>query len=134
MKKITLSFLGVLFAFMLTATDLTGVKIYINPGHGGYNGNDRSVGTIPFPTEWTDTTGFWESSSNLTKGLELRDLLQSQNATVYMSRTDNRSGFRDNGYAGFEHIQDSSYGDRPLSVIAAEASANNVDAFLSIHS
>ena len=42
-----------------------------------------------------------------------------------MSRTDNRSGFRDNGYAGFEHIQDSSYGDRPLSVIAAEASANN---------
>lgn len=134
MKKITLSFLGVLFAFMLTAADLTGIKIYINPGHGGYNGNDRSVGTIPFPTEWTDSTGFWESSSNLTKGLELRDLLQSQNATVYMSRTDNRSGFRDNGYAGFEHIQDSSYGDRPLSVIAAEASANNVDAFLSIHS
>jgi hypothetical protein len=134
MKKIIFSLAGTLIVSMLMAADLTGVKIYINPGHGGYNGNDRSVATIPFPKTYVDSTGFWESSSNLTKGLELRDLLESSNATVYLSRTDNRSGFRDNGYSGFEHIQDSSYGDRPLSVIAAEASANNVDAFLSIHS
>lgn len=34
------------------AKDLSGVKIYINPGHGGYNmtaeKNDRNIPTIPF--------------------------------------------------------------------------------------
>jgi len=99
----------------LSAADFTGVKIYVNPGHGGWDANDRNVQTIPFAMG--DTLGFWESKSNLIKGLYLRDLLQAQGATVYMSRTLNRT-------------QD----DRSLSEIAAEANANNVDAFLSIHS
>jgi N-acetylmuramoyl-L-alanine amidase len=99
----------------LMAADFTGVKIYVNPGHGGWDSNDRNIQTIPFAMG--DTLGFWESKSNLIKGLYLRDLLQSQGATVYMSRTLNRT-------------QD----DRSLSEIAAEANANNVDAFLSIHS
>ena len=52
-----------------------------------------------------------------------------------MSREDNRSGYRDNQYLpDDQQITDTGYGDRPLSTIAEEASANNVDAFLSIHS
>lgn len=100
---------------VLSAADFNGVKIYVNPGHGGWDSNDRNIQTIPFAMG--DTLGFWESKSNLIKGLYLRELLQSQGATVYMSRTLNRT-------------QD----DRSLSEIAAEANANNVDAFLSIHS
>lgn len=105
------------FATLIFAGDLTGIKIYINPGHGGYDGDDRSVATIPFPQSYAGETGFWESTSNLTKGLKLRDLLESQNATVIMSR-----------------IANTTDDDRKLSSITAEASAANVDAYLSIHS
>lgn len=117
MKKLVSVIIIFLAVFTyINATDFTGIKIYINPGHGGYNGaNDRNVLTIPYALG--DTLGFWESASNLTKGLELRDLLQAQGATVYMSRTQNRE-------------ED----DRVLSEIAEEANANGVDAFLSIHS
>ncbi|MDR1984145.1 MAG: Ig-like domain-containing protein [Prevotellaceae bacterium] len=116
MKKILT--LLILLSVVLTssfATDLTGIKIYINPGHGGYDSNDRNVVTIPF--NLGDTLGFYESKSNLMKGLYLRDLLLAQNATIMMSRTLNRT-------------QD----DRALSSIVAEANAFAPDGFLSIHS
>ena len=103
------------FCAVIAAQDFTGVKIYLNPGHGGYDSNDRNIQTIPFAMG--DTLGFWESSSNLRKGLALRDMLQNANATVLMSRTQNTSA-----------------DDRALSEIAEEANANSVDAFLSIHS
>jgi N-acetylmuramoyl-L-alanine amidase len=100
----------------MSANDFTGKKIYLNPGHGGFNGaNDRNVATLNFALG--DTLGFWESSSNLRKGLALRDLLQASGATVIMSRVLNRD-----------------IDDRNLTEIAEEANANNVDAFVSIHS
>ncbi len=112
-------FFGIILAsFVLIsvyAVDFTGIKIYINPGHGGYDANDRNVVTIPYALG--DTLGFWESYSNLQKGLALRDLLQASGATVIISRTQNRD-----------------VDDRNLTEIAEEANANNVDAFLSIHS
>ncbi|MDR3226586.1 MAG: N-acetylmuramoyl-L-alanine amidase, partial [Prevotellaceae bacterium] len=119
MKKIILLlFLFVSFAGTIIAqTDLTGIKIYVNPGHGGYDSDDRSVATIPFPTEWQNSDGFWESKSNLMKGLYLRDLLLAANATVMMSRITNTSA-----------------DDRGLSTIVAEAHAFQPDGFLSIHS
>ena len=100
-------------------------KIYINPGHGGYNSNDRNIVTINHSAG--DHDGFWESQANLTKGLYLRDMLQTAGATVYMSRTDNRSGYRD------DKSISNTIGDRPLSTIAREASGK-ADFFLSIHS
>ncbi|MDR2125913.1 MAG: gliding motility-associated C-terminal domain-containing protein [Prevotellaceae bacterium] len=115
MKKIILFLLFILAGNFIYATDLTGVKIYVNPGHGGYDSDDRNVLTIPF--NLGDTLGFYESKSNLMKGLYLRDLLLSQNATVMISRTQNRT-------------QD----DRALSDIVAEANAFEPDGFLSIHS
>jgi N-acetylmuramoyl-L-alanine amidase len=97
-----------LVSSILFAQDFDGLKIYINPGHGGNDpSNDRYI----------PETGFWESESNLTKGLYLRDLLESLNAVVFMSRTENRE-----------------VDDLPLSQIDADANANNVDLFHSIHS
>ncbi|MBN2215529.1 MAG: Ig-like domain-containing protein [Bacteroidales bacterium] len=97
---------SVLTAYSQTI-DLTGYKIFINPGHGGYDPNDRHI----------PATGFWESEGNLVKGLFLRELLESLNAMVYMSRTANTTA-----------------DDLSLSVIDEMANAANADFFLSIHS
>ncbi|RJP61082.1 MAG: T9SS C-terminal target domain-containing protein [Ignavibacteriales bacterium] len=92
---------------IIYAQDLTGIKICLNPGHGGYDSNDRYI----------SATGFWESEGNLTKGLYLRDILQSHGATIIMSRTKNTTA-----------------DDLPLSQIVAIANSNNVDYMHSIHS
>ena len=127
MKKNLFFLLVLLTTFAVQATDLTGIKIYINPGHGGYDSNDRSVWTIPVPETWTNPDGFWESKSNLIKGLALRDMLEAVGATVIMSRVENTSGTLDNpALIGG--------GDRVHSEFAEEANANEVDHFLSIHS
>jgi len=105
MKKVLMFLL--IFSGVLLSQELNGIKLYINPGHGGFDSNDRYIAT----------TGFWESQSNLDKGLVLRDMLTKLGATVIMSRTQNRT-------------ED----DRPLSEIVADANANNVDYFHSIHS
>ncbi len=115
----------VILALLAGTMCFAGPKIYINPGHGGYNSNDRNIVTINHASG--DHDGFWESQANLTKGLYLRDMLQAAGATVYMSRTDNRSGYRDDTSIS------NTIGDRPLSTIAKEAS-NKADFFLSIHS
>ncbi len=103
-----LSTLLLLYSSLLIAQDFSGIKIYVNPGHGGNDpANDRYI----------PETGFWESEGNLTKGLYIRDLLIKHGAQVIMSRVTN-----------FEAD------DRSLSGIAAEANANNADFFHSIHS
>ena len=121
MKNYILPLLGaaMLVTPAISAKDLSGVKIYVNPGHGGYNmtqeKNDRNIPTIPF--EALDKNGFWESSCNLTKGLELERLLKNSGATVMLSRTQNRD-------------ED----DKDLSEISEEANVFGADAFISIHS
>ncbi|MDR3134122.1 MAG: N-acetylmuramoyl-L-alanine amidase [Prevotellaceae bacterium] len=119
MKKLLFTLWACVISLTLFAADLTGLKIYINPGHGGYDSDDRPIWTIPVP-EMPGTlnpAGYFESKSNLSKGLALRDMLQAAGATVFMSRTANTTA-----------------DDRNLSQIAAEANASNADAFLSIHS
>jgi len=119
-------------------TDLSGLKIYINAGHGGYNANDRSCWTIPVPETWSNPNGYWESKSNLAKALALEEMLIKSGATVIMSRRTNNSGVRDIDYypgataAELEELRNGD--DRDLSAIAEEANANDVDHFLSIHS
>lgn len=78
MKRLALLIVSILTIFTAQAIDLTGVKIYINPGHGGYDSNDRSIWTIPVPEVWTSPDGYWESKSNLVKGLALKELLEQQ--------------------------------------------------------
>lgn len=145
MKKIILSVaLMLCCGATIGAADMKGKKVYINPGHGGYwnggtieqevdangnvitprKGNDRFVATIPFPNESEE--GYWESKSNLVKGLELQRLLEAAGCEVKMSRTTNTEaddkdlkaiGLEANDYLG----------------AAAAANPNDV-AFISIHS
>ncbi len=90
-------------------------RIYINPGHGGYTGDDRNMAIYPFASG--DTLGFWESSSNLHKGLKLDTMLRTLGFQTMLSRVLNRE-------------ED----DRALSAIVAEANAWESDFMLSIHS
>ena len=109
MKKIPLLILLIALAAgpVFSQTDLSGIKIFVNPGHGGHDSDDRHI----------LATDFWESEGNLEKGLYLRQLLQAMHATVYMSRTTNNTA-----------------DDLALSTICEMANATNVDFFLSIHS
>lgn len=90
------------------------IKIYINPGHGGYTGNDRGITAYPFAAG--DTLGFWESSSNLTKGLRLDTMLRALGMQTKLSRVLNRE-------------ED----DLDLSVIVSQANTYGADFMLSIH-
>lgn len=156
MKKLLLFATCVAFSAMAMATDLSGVKIYLNPGHGGWNEmNDRHIGTIPFPTRtpdgMCDTLGFWESSSNLKVAYDLKEMLEAAGATVKMSRLTNQSGTRDDGELDWDMkrinydktgqggatktvVLDPLEGDRSLAGIAQEATTWGADFFLSIHS
>ena len=106
-------------------------RVYINPGHGSWCANCRPMATIPYPnlssTGMPDTLGFYESNTNLWKGLYLRDKLQEAGGyTVFMSRTAN-------GPAGSTSTDNNKY-NRSLSEICEEVEANNIDYFISIHS
>ena len=104
-----------IFAFGLNAQNLTGIKICINPGHGGYDSDDRNVVIAPYTSG--DPNGFWESKSNLDKGLQLRSMLEAAGATVIITRTTNTTA-----------------DDLPLTQIVAMANQSGVDFMLSIHS
>ena len=114
-QKLSIILISLLLLNTAIAQNLTGVKICINPGHGGYDADDRNVVIAPFTSG--DPNGFWESVSNLDKGLALRDMLEAAGATVIMTRVLNRT-------------QD----DLPLSQIVAMANQASVDFMLSIHS
>ena len=79
MKKLLFTFVLVFVAFAVSAQGIT--KIYINPGHGGWDSDDRYQPLPPYGkvTSNLDTLAFWESSSNLDKGLILYHMLDSLN-------------------------------------------------------
>lgn len=105
----------ILISTSAVSQNLSGVRIYINPGHGGYDSDDRNIVIAPFKSG--DPEGFWESKSNLDKGQSLKEMLDKQGATTFISRTQNRT-------------ED----DLPLSQIVRSANEANVDFMLSIHS
>ena len=90
MKKLSILLAALCLAVApAAAKGLKGKTIYVNPGHGGWTTGDRPTPTINY--EYMDTLGFFESKSNLWKGLELRKKLEEAGAKVIMSRT--RNGF-----------------------------------------
>ena len=119
-------------------------KIYINPGHGGYGSNDRNMAVYPFSSG--DKNGFWESVSNLDKGLRLDTMLRALGFQTKLSRTTNNDGGGNDATvlknwvsAGKITEEESQYmltngDDRSLSAIVAEADAYKADFMLSIHS
>lgn len=130
------------------------VRIYINPGHGSWTGNDRpcqTIGRQPYNIENVDTTGFFESNTNLHKGFALLDKLVE--AGVPFDRTKNQTNSNPDRIGAaldmsqhivMSHVKVGPYpahkGDdngaynRPLSEIREEVEANNFDVFISIHS
>ncbi len=112
MRRLALVVLAALLApsFLLAQrTDLSGLTICIDPGHGGYDpADDRHI--VPDPG-----IDFWESESNWQKALLLQTLLQEKGATVLLTRGSNNV-------------------DPALSSRVAYANANNADWFHSIHS
>ena len=106
-----------------TSTNPADYKIYINPGHGGYDSDDRLMYLYPIfigstvQPGYTREQSFWESVSNLDKGLRLDTLLRNLGFQTKMSR-----------------IHNTTEDDRSLSGISAEATNWNADFMLSIHS
>lgn len=108
MYRLKIFLLFALSTIILSAQDFTDIKICLDPGHGGYESDDRHM----------IETDFWESESNLTKAFHLRYILESHNADIILTR-DGNNGTTD---------------DPSLSQRQAVANDNNVDYFLSIHS
>ena len=87
--------------------------VYINPGHGGHDSDDRNVVIYPFAAG--DTAGYWESNSNLKKGFALNNCLRAKGYTTSMSRVANQTA-----------------NDLPLSTIVALCNSSGADIFYSI--
>lgn len=112
-KQVTL--LTIACAAVIGASAGNGLKVYINPGHGGHDSNDRNVVIEPYAQG--DPNGYWESNSNLEKGLALRDLLQAEGYKVEMSRVTNTTA-----------------DDLGLSTIVSLGNKSQADVYFSIHS
>ena len=162
MKKIFMILAAALLTVSMSAADLAGKRIYVNPGHGSWGPNDRPMATIPYPelpkTGMPDTLGFYESNTNLWKCMYLGEKLEAAGATVLYSRT--QSGpwpyeMKDGDYPDYTYNKGGSIADptigwqysdgyyahpdyekynRSLSEICREVEANNIDYFISVHS
>ena len=99
------------------------VKIYINPGHGGYESDDRLMYLYPIfvnqvvQEPYTREQSFWESVSNLDKGMRLDTMLRDLGFKTKMSRITNTGD-----------------DDKDLYDIVVEANTYGANFMLSIHS
>lgn len=91
------------------------VRVFINPGHGGHDSNDRPTPYYCIATG--DTTAYYESDSNFKKGIALKQILEGKGYDVEISRYDNKT-------------QD----DLDLFEISALSNHSGADMFLAIHS
>ncbi len=146
MKRYILLIATALMAVSISAADLTGKRIYINPGHGSFGPNDRPMATIPYPalssTGMPDTCGFYESNTDLWKCLYLGKKLEAAGATVLYSRTECgpwpyekvNGQYPDYTNENYKALPDYTKYNRNLSEICEEVDANNIDYFISVHS
>ena len=99
------------------------VKIYINPGHGGWDSDDRLMYLYPIfvgqsvQEPYTREQSFWESQSNLDKGMRLDTMLRALGFQTKMSR-----------------IKNTTADDKDLYDIVEEANTYGANFMLSIHS
>lgn len=163
MKKLILSAAVALCASSAFA-GIEDVRIYINPGHGAFDADSRPMGTVKhgannaYSDENNDTSNFFESNTNLQKGLALLGKLveygvpfdHTKNQTnsnphrvgaaldltqnIVMSRVKSGVTPAYTNYTTHTTPEETSYYDRSLSEIAAEVEFNNFDVFISIHS
>ena len=127
-------FFTILFSLLsisLVAQNMSGVRIYIDPGHGGWGPNDRGIPTPLFPNP-APFVGFWESQANLVKAFHLRDLLEPLGADIMLSRDTTFGGMLIPGAQPPNHLTPSA--GLPLATIVRQANEFNADFMLSIHS
>lgn len=90
-------------------------RVFINPGHGGHDSDDRNNVVLNYAPG--DTAGYWESNSNLSKGNSLVSILRKKGYEVATSR-----------------VQNYTNDDLDLFEIVALAANSGADLFLAIHS
>ena len=165
MKKFLCSAVAVALALGASAQKTTeDVRIYINPGHGAFDAGSRPMGTVKhgannaYNDVNNDTTNFFESNTNLQKGLAMLEKLieygvpfdrtkNQENANphrvgaaldlsqnIVMSRVKSGVAPAYLDYTTHETPAETDYYDRALSEVAAEVEFNNFDIFVSIHS
>ncbi|MBE6311222.1 MAG: hypothetical protein E7080_09260 [Bacteroidales bacterium] len=140
------------------------VRIYINPGHGAFDSGSRPMGTVKhgannaYSDANNDTANFFESNTNLQKGLAMLEKLisfgvpfdRTKNQTndnphrigaaldlsqnIVFSRVKNGAYPPYTDYDAHTTNPESAYYDRSLSEISAEVEFNDFDLFVSIHS
>jgi len=156
MKKIILVSALALAGATMSAQSPDQLRVYINPGHGSWTGNDRPmqiIGKPKYSSTNTDTTGFFESNTDLIKGFGVLETLIEMG--VPFDRTLNQEGERweigaakdlsqnvvmsrvKNGPYEANNVTSSpnyELYNRSLSEIAAEVEYNEFDMFISIHS
>ena len=110
-----LTFVALMAAFALNTAFAQQPHVYINPGHGGYDSDDRNM--VIYPWSQGDSAGSWESKSNLRKGLALVEILEKKGYKTSISRVTNTTA-----------------DDLNLSTIVALCNASGADVFYSIHS
>ncbi len=117
MKKslLQLSIMALLAVFTVNVVSAQQPHVYINPGHGGYDSDDRNMVIYPFTQG--DSAGSWESKSNLRKGLALKEILEKKGYKTSISRVTNTTA-----------------DDLALSTIVALCNQSGADVFYSIHS
>ncbi len=165
MKKILLTAVTAMLALGASAqTAKEDVRIYINPGHGAFDAGSRPMGTVKhgannaYSDVNNDTTNFFESNTNLQKGLAMLEKLieygvpfdrtkNQENANphrvgaaldlsqnIVMSRVKSGVAPAYTDYTEHTTPPETDYYDRSLSEVAAEVEFNNFDVFVSIHS
>ena len=124
MKKIALMILVAFVAcFAAEAKKMSDLTVVVDPGHGGYDGDDRPIHIYPY--EYNSQDGYWESKSNLVKGLHMKAILDSLGVKGHLTRVHNV----------YNEIDGDGIDDEPsLSARAQMANNLSADAFISIHS
>lgn len=129
MKKLLLATLAVLaVGAPAAAKSASQLRVYINPGHGGWTGNDRAMNVIGH--SYPDTCAFYESNTNLQKGFGMMEKLIEMG--VPFNRANGARNLSNN--IVLSRVKNGAGQDRDLLEIAAECQNNNFDYFLSIHS
>ena len=146
-KFLMLSAIALLTASTLTSNaavvkkDPKDVKIYINPGHGGWNSNCRPMGTVKrganvtTATTANDTTAFFESNTNLWKCLAMYHKLVDYGVPEYGTNALFDANNYKNQHLVMSRIKNGNSTDRGLSTdIALEVEQFSPDIFISVHS
>lgn len=124
MKKIAIIVLTALVSVGVTeAKKMSELTVVVDPGHGGYDGDDRGLDIYPYCAVVEE--GYWESKSNLVKGLHLKNILDSLGVDVHLTRVHNV----------YNEIEGDDIPDEPsLATRAYMANDLGADCFISIHS